>query len=179
MERLLECSSTREIHHCLDTLPEKLDDHYAQAWQRATGQGNMYKRRKAEHIFIWTIMVEQPLTLQALSEAISISMRTDSELGDLEAVSPVEILTICAGLIKVEGATYARLRGDEYTDAVSPKAKVSTVHTSVSEYFYDKKHLYFPAGDQIIAETCARVMQSLAIEPSWGLTPLSSVLIEA
>lgn len=179
MERIIDCRSVAEINHCLDTLPEKLDDHYEQAWRRATCEGNLYKRTQAHHILMWTIIVEQPLSLRALTEAVSISMDVDSGLVNSTTMSVTDIIVLCAGLVRVEGLPSGSQDNAEIEDCLMSTAKAITVHTSAHEYFYHRRSLYFPASHKIINMTFAHVIHSLAIEPYWGAVPLSSLLLDA
>jgi hypothetical protein len=98
----MECRSIAEIRHCLETFPEKLDDHYHQAWERATCTGNLHKREQAYYTLMRIILAEQPLRLRALNEAVTISMSIDARLEKSATTSVTDLLILCAGIVAAE-----------------------------------------------------------------------------
>ena len=176
VERIMGCISTAEIWHCLETLPDKLDDHYEQAWRRATSEGNPHRRKQAYLTLMWIILAEQPLSLPALHEAVAISMGIDSGLRGSTATSMNDVIALCAGIITIEGCSAARRDTSNQEVLDLSNAKVLVVHASASEYFYTRQNFYFPTGHEIITKTCAHVIKSAAIEPYWAAIPLSSLV---
>ena len=173
------CISTAEIWHCLETLPEKLDDHYEQAWRRATSEGNLHRRKQAYHTLMWITLAEQPLSLQALHEAVAISMGIESGIRGSTAISTIDVIALCAGIITVEGCSAGRCDICKQEIPELSRAKVLVVHASASEYFYTGQSLYFPTRHEMITKTCAHVSKRVTIEPYWGMVAPSSLITEA
>jgi hypothetical protein len=175
----MECRSVAEIRHCLETLPEKLDDHYHQAWKRATCNGNLHKRKQAYYTLMWIILAEQPLSLRALNEAVVISMSIDARLEESATTSVTDLLFLGAGIVAIESLPEA-WRSSGKMQAPDPSgAKVLVVHASASEYFYTRQDIYFPSSCGTITKICAHAIQRLAVEPLWESFPLSSQLAKA
>jgi len=179
VERIMECISIAEIRHCLKTLPEKLDDHYHQAWQRATGNGNLHRRKQAYYTLMWVTLAEQPLSLQALNEAVTISMNIDPHPESSTATSANDTLALWAGIVTIQRSSIAWHGICKQENAEPSSTKVLVVHASASEYFYARQDLYFPTSHLMITKTCAHVIGSVPIEPYWGKTPSSSLIVEA
>lgn len=131
----MECMSFAEARHCLITLPKKLDDHYHQAKQKATGSGNLHKRKQVYCTLIWVTLAEQPLSLQVLNEAVTISMSIGSRLEGSTTTTTTDLLALCTGIITIEGCSAAWHDINKQGNSELSSAKVLVVHASASEYF--------------------------------------------
>jgi hypothetical protein len=125
------------------------------------------------------MMAEQPLSLQALNEAVSISMGIDAQFGGSNTTSMIDFLILCAGIITIEEQPAAGQSSGEKENSDPSNAKVWVVHASASEYFYTRRGLYFPSSHETVTLTCAHAIKTLAIEPYWGEIGLSGELAEA
>lgn len=124
-------------------------------------------------------LAEQPLSLQALHEAVAISMGIESGIRGSTAISTIDVIALCAGIVTVEGCSAGRRDVCKQEIPELSSAKVLVVHASASEYFYTRQSLYFPTRLEMITKTCAYVRKGVAIEPYWGMVLPSSPITEA
>lgn len=153
-------------------MPETLNDHYHQAWKRVTEQTNHYRRDQARIALTWVLLAKQPLSVLALREAVA-TCTTDTLVGGADFLPDIERL--CTGLVKLEKHPCPRwIIGDGLCTTMGAHTRVVVTHTSISEYFVDRRHMYLPSGERLLVSACLKIMrQSLTMAVHFD--PMTSV----
>lgn len=154
LARILDCVTIGEIYHCLDTLPETLSEDYDQAWKRATSQRHRYQQDQARIALTWILLTKQPLSVLALNEAVAVCMGI---IGGSDFLPDLERL--CAGLVKTVRHACPHLGISDLCSEAQAHTRVLVAHSSISEYFENRRHIYFPSGEQLIIKACLWAMR--------------------
>lgn len=156
IDRLLECNHVEQMFRYLDKFPMEVDQLYDEAWKRATSDLGSHESDIAKEIVMWILQAERVLFIEALGEILMASGLGSS----VDSVTEQEIVSVCAGLIRIESlatkSTQMRNWDDEEA-AAAPKALdrvVTFSHPSVYRYFRARKESLFPFADDHIVTRC-------------------------
>lgn len=136
VDLLAEERTKRGVHRSLKKLPKGVDNTYAEAWNRICNQ----KAQQADigrKVLLWVIYASRPLRWQELQYGLAIE-EGDTQVESDGLLEIDDLTSFCAGLVVID----------------TQRDQVSLVHPTTNEYFEERKHLLFPAGDDTIAAAC-------------------------
>ena len=128
--------SLRRLRRALETLPEELNDTYDQAMERIQCQ----KRSKtdlANKVLSWVVFARRPVTIEELRCALAVEPG-DSDLDEEGLPDPGYLLSVCGGLVMINGDT----------------ENVRFIHYTVQEYFERARHPQSSSAHTYLATTC-------------------------
>ncbi|TFK17518.1 ankyrin, partial [Coprinopsis marcescibilis] len=150
LDMLKGCASESDVRKALDGLPQGLDGMYDKTMDRIKAlpgpQADLAKR-----VLIWVTYSQRPLTPNELVLAVSVCPETFRFDDKLEPAGIDSLLSLCCGLIQVEGVTdwkdgivrFVRLGTDRFEDY------------SAAEYMVEKLEEHYPDDPHaLIAATC-------------------------
>jgi hypothetical protein len=118
----------------LSNLPQELADSYDEAWQRI---GKHPRSKRAKQVLSWISFASRPLTVSELRHALAISPGdTNLKPGKLPVQS--SLTSACMGLVTVDQQSQV----------------IRLVHETTQAYFKEKRQIYFPNAQQMIAVRC-------------------------
>ena len=136
MDSLVNQTSARNIYRALEYLPEKLNDTFDDAMNRAAAQPEEHSILAAQ-VISWIFYAKRPLSVVELREALAVELG-DTRL-DRSGCHEVELsLDVCCGLVSI----------DEEDNVIR------LVHYSLQQYLEDKWKTYNPRSKWGIATTC-------------------------
>ncbi|KAJ5873180.1 hypothetical protein N7455_003723 [Penicillium solitum] len=132
----LEKLSPDEVRAQLNNLPPGLDEAYSETMERIESQshGNV---RKAKQVLLWIACATRPLSPHEVQHGIAVNVG-ESKLGKGKLTNIDDLVSLCAGLVRV----------DEQTDAIR------LAHYTTQKYLEDKRERYFPDAHSQIAHKC-------------------------
>jgi ankyrin repeat protein len=122
LKALEKCLRPSQLRRALESLPETLNDTYAQMLSRIS-EGNY---ETAVRIFHWLIFSRRPLHIEELAELAAVDFDGESPVVE-RFWEPDEILKICPGLITT-------VEEHNEIDGNEPRILVRLAHISVREY---------------------------------------------
>ncbi|KAI9708026.1 MAG: hypothetical protein M1820_004230 [Bogoriella megaspora] len=147
MDLLRSELNARDVKEALDRLPGGLDATYKETLERIN---RSKKPERAMEALKWIVFSLRPLLIGELQHALA-TRPGDVEF-DLEGVDqPEEIISICQGLVVLEGHSQT----------------VRLVHYTAKEYFEKYETELFPCGHEDIAITCLRYLVLKNIHPQF------------
>ena len=136
MDSLVNQTSARNIYRALEHLPEKLNDTFDDAMNRAAAQPEEHSILAAQ-VISWIFYAKRPLSVVELREALSVEPG-DTRL-DRSGCHEVELsLDVCCGLVSI----------DEEDNVIR------LVHYSLQQYLEDNWKIDYPGSKKGIATTC-------------------------
>ena len=118
----------------LSNLPQTLFDSYDEAWERIVKHPNS---ERAKQVLSWISFASRPLTIRELQHAVAVSPEdTNLEPNKLPAES--SLTSACMGLVTVD----------------QESQEVRLVHETTQAYLENRRQIYFPNAQQVIAVTC-------------------------
>jgi ankyrin repeat protein len=136
MDAIEKCINKRSLHATLDTLPQDLDETYERILLAIPEVNRAYAKR----LLIWVTYSREPQRLESLAEAAAIDPSDHDPISDdNKPRSPLDILTLCQGLI-------APITSDTYGRPVSQRYQgYALSHFSVREYLESNRIRNSPA----------------------------------
>ncbi|KAH7020832.1 uncharacterized protein B0I36DRAFT_367315 [Microdochium trichocladiopsis] len=111
---------------------------YDTAYEDAMERIEMQPRKdRAKQIIMWITCARRPLTIKELQYALAVEAESGSEALDEDNIPTLD-MSICAGLVTVEGRT----------------GIVRFIHFTTQEYFRRAAPKWFPNAEQLIVSTC-------------------------
>lgn len=136
MDSLVNQTSARNIYRALERLPEKLNDTFDDALDRAAAQPEEHSMLAAQ-VISWIFYAKRPLSVVELREALSVEPG-DTRL-DRSGCHEVKLsLDVCCGLVSI----------DEEDNVIR------LVHYSLQQYLEDKWKTDYPRSKWGIATAC-------------------------
>ncbi|KAL8824905.1 MAG: hypothetical protein Q9170_008003, partial [Blastenia crenularia] len=136
IDRLAEEVTPRGIRQAVRSLPEGINETYAEAWGRIGAQ----KSRHADigkKVLSWTICSLRPLHKEELRHGLAIEIG-DKELDEEGLLDDDDLTSFCAGLVVVDRQSH----------------QVSLVHQTTNEYFAEANVIDLAEAHNSIATAC-------------------------
>lgn len=153
MDRIIECNHVEEIYRYLAKVPLEVNELYDDSWNRATGDLGSHKADLAREIVTWIFYAETVLSVETLGEIL-----LSAGFGNVvDRVPEQEVLSACAGLVRVESLARPMRNLDDGLEASVPRDPdqiVTFSHASIYHYFKTRKESLFPFGDDHIVARC-------------------------
>jgi len=149
---LAQIPTQRGVRKALGSLPEGIDDTYADAWERVCAQKPV-QADLGKKVISWVTCATRPLRVTELRHALAIE-EGDSEL-DAEGLLDINSLTsFCAGLVVID----------------AQNNRLSLVHPTANEYFVERQRDLLPTAHDLIATACTtyllmNVFRGACLEP--------------
>ena len=118
----------------LSNLPQTLFDSYDEAWERIETHPNS---ERAKQVLSWVSFASRPLTIRELQHALAVSPE-DTNLEPSKLPAESSLTSACMGLVTVD----------------QESQEVRLVHETTQAYLENRRQIYFPNAQQVIAVTC-------------------------
>lgn len=158
IDRIVRCTRLDDLFHHSTHLLEDLDTLYDQAWERATADVGSRTARRAKLTLMWVIHARKPLTIDLLSDILVTSEIQDHR----ERLTKEDLLSSCAGLVRIESGTKRPRYHDEPESqtSVSSDSIVTMVHPSAHRYLDDRRETFFPCASELVVTTCLLLLNA-------------------
>lgn len=144
------CTKVEDIDIHLESLPLDLDAYYEQAWERAIGETDPLRAFRARLILTWMTLAEQPLSLEGLQMALSLSgYHAEASLIEAE-----EIVSACAGFLRIESTQMHSPHPEQHTEQRESQPGITFIHNSAHRYLKTRQEENFPGADDKIVAAC-------------------------
>lgn len=151
-DRIVSCTTLGDVYDLLNLFPQDMDAFYEEAWERATSDLTSPRAMRARSILVWATLAETCLTMEALEEAL----RASGLASDQEPLTGEEILSSCAGLIRIEPEVSSIESAEyHYPGSMNPWI-IALVHPSAHRHLMKNRDTYFPNGHDEIVSACLR-----------------------
>lgn len=179
LEFITECTRVGDVFAYLESVPSGLNTFYDQTWNRFASDNGSPASQRARLILMWVTLAEEPLSVRALGEAISVPID-----GVVESLpTEEEIVGACPGLVhsKTERVSQpfsqsGRSSGSWLEDVGDHPIGLASdledrcivfVHASAHQYFLSKASSYFPQAHDSIVAKCLSLSDPVAV--TWAV----------